>query len=38
MQIGKLKGQAVTVGINRDQGLVTPIFQTWPMRFEWGYI
>jgi myo-inositol 2-dehydrogenase/D-chiro-inositol 1-dehydrogenase/scyllo-inositol 2-dehydrogenase (NAD+) len=38
MQIGKLKGQAVTVGINRDQGLVTHIFQTWPMRFEWGYI
>lgn len=38
MQIGELKGQAVTVGINRDQGLVTPIFRTWPMRFEWGYI
>lgn len=38
MQIGELKGQALTVGINRDQGLITPIFRTWPMRFEWGYI
>ena len=38
MQIGELKGQAVTVGINRDQGLITPIFPTWPKRFEWGYI
>lgn len=38
MQIGELKGQAVTVGINRDQGLITPIFRTWPKRFEWGYI
>lgn len=38
MQIGELKGQAITVGINRDHGLNTPIFQTWPKRFEWGYI
>jgi myo-inositol 2-dehydrogenase/D-chiro-inositol 1-dehydrogenase/scyllo-inositol 2-dehydrogenase (NAD+) len=38
MQIGELKGQAVTVGINRDQGLITPIFRTWPKRFEWAYI
>ncbi len=38
MQIGELKGQALTVGINRDQGLITPIFRTWPKRFEWGYI
>ncbi|MFC1921822.1 Gfo/Idh/MocA family oxidoreductase [Chloroflexota bacterium] len=38
MQIGELKGQAVTVAINRDQGLITPIFRTWPKRFEWAYI
>ena len=38
MQIGELKGQAVVVCTNRDQGLVTPIFRTWPERFEWGYI
>lgn len=38
MQIGELKGQAITVGINRDQGLITPIFRTWPKRFEWAYI
>jgi predicted dehydrogenase len=38
MQIGELKGQAVVVCTNRDQGLITPIFRTWPERFEWGYI
>lgn len=38
MQIGELKGQAIVVGINRDQGLVTPIYRTWPQRFEWAYI
>ena len=38
MQIGELKGQAVVVCTNRDQGLVTPIYRTWPQRFEWGYI
>jgi predicted dehydrogenase len=38
MQIGELKGQAVVVCTNRDQGLVTPIYRTWPERFEWGYI
>jgi predicted dehydrogenase len=38
MQIGELKGQAVVVCTNRDQGLITPIYRTWPERFEWGYI
>ena len=38
MQIGSLQGQDVVVCTNRDQGLITPIFRTWPQRFEWGYI
>lgn len=38
MQIGSLQGQAVVVCTDRDQGLITPIFRTWPERFEWGYI
>jgi predicted dehydrogenase len=38
MQIGEVKGQAVVVCTNRDQGLVTPIYRTWPERFAWGYI
>lgn len=38
MQIGELKGQAIVVCSNRDQGLITPIFRTWPQRFAWGYI
>lgn len=38
MQIGELEGQAVVVCTNRDQGLITPIFRTWPERFIWGYI
>jgi myo-inositol 2-dehydrogenase/D-chiro-inositol 1-dehydrogenase/scyllo-inositol 2-dehydrogenase (NAD+) len=38
MQIGELKGQALIVCTNRDQGLVTPIYRTWPQRFAWGYI
>jgi predicted dehydrogenase len=38
MQIGELKGQSIVVCTNRDQGLITPIFRTWPERFEWGYI
>jgi predicted dehydrogenase len=38
MQIGELKGQAVVVCTNRDQGLITPISRTWPQRFEWAYI
>ncbi len=38
MQIGELKGQAVVVCTKRDQGLVTPIYRTWPERFAWAYI
>jgi predicted dehydrogenase len=38
MQIGELKSQAVVVCTNRDQGLITPIYRTWPERFAWGYI
>jgi len=38
LQIGQLQGQAIVMGTNRDQGLVTPIFRTWPQRFEWAYI
>jgi len=36
--IGELKGQAVVICTNRDQGLITPIYRTWPQRFAWGYI
>jgi scyllo-inositol 2-dehydrogenase (NAD+) len=38
LQIGELQGQAVVVCTNRDQGLITPIYRTWPERFAWGYI
>ena len=38
MVIGELQGQAVTVCTDRDQGLRTPIYRTWPERFAWGYI
>jgi predicted dehydrogenase len=38
MLIGEMRGQAVTVAINREQGLVTPIFRRWPERFAWAYI
>ncbi|MDH7485079.1 MAG: Gfo/Idh/MocA family oxidoreductase [Anaerolineae bacterium] len=38
MQIGEMRGQAVVVCTNRDQGLVTPIYRTWGQRFAWGYI
>lgn len=38
MQIGELKGQSIIVCTDRDQGLITPIYRTWPQRFEWAYI
>ncbi len=38
MQIGEMKGQTVIVCTNRDQGLITPIYRTWPQRFAWAYI
>jgi myo-inositol 2-dehydrogenase/D-chiro-inositol 1-dehydrogenase/scyllo-inositol 2-dehydrogenase (NAD+) len=38
LQIGELKGQSLVVCTDRDQGLITPIFRTWPERFKWAYI
>ena len=38
MQIGEMQGQPIVVCTNRDQGLISPIFRTWPDRFAWGYI
>jgi predicted dehydrogenase len=38
LQIGDLQGQAVVICTNRDQGLITPIYRTWPERFAWAYI
>jgi predicted dehydrogenase len=38
MLVGELKGKALTVGIDRDTGLVTPIFSRWPDRFYLAYI
>jgi predicted dehydrogenase len=38
LQIGDLHGQAVVICTNRDQGLITPIYRTWPERFAWAYI
>ena len=38
MLVGALEGNAITVGINRDTGLVTPIFRRWPDRFYMAYI
>lgn len=38
LQIGDLRGQSVVVCTNRDHGLVTPIFRTWPERFASAYV
>ncbi|MEE9599592.1 MAG: Gfo/Idh/MocA family oxidoreductase, partial [Anaerolineales bacterium] len=38
MIVGELKNNALTVGIDRDTGLVTPIFRRWPDRFQMAYI
>jgi predicted dehydrogenase len=38
LQIGSMQGQAVVVCTNRDQGLITPIYRTWPERFAWAYV
>jgi myo-inositol 2-dehydrogenase/D-chiro-inositol 1-dehydrogenase/scyllo-inositol 2-dehydrogenase (NAD+) len=38
LQIGDIRGQAVIVGTNRNQGYITPIYRTWPERFAWAYI
>lgn len=38
LQIGDMRGQAVVVCTNRDQGLITPIYRTWPERFADAYV
>jgi len=38
MQIGAMQGQAIVACVDREHGLVTPIFRRWPERFAWGYI
>jgi myo-inositol 2-dehydrogenase/D-chiro-inositol 1-dehydrogenase/scyllo-inositol 2-dehydrogenase (NAD+) len=38
MQIGEMQGQSIVVCTDRDQGLISPIYRTWPERFAWGYI
>ena len=38
MQIGSMQGLDVAVCVDREQGLVTPIYKRWPERFSWGYI
>jgi predicted dehydrogenase len=38
LQIGDLRGQAVVICTNRDQGILTPIYRTWPERFAEGYV
>ncbi|MCB0214343.1 MAG: Gfo/Idh/MocA family oxidoreductase, partial [Anaerolineae bacterium] len=38
MQIGSMQGMDVVVCVDREQGLVTPIYKRWPERFNWGYI
>ncbi len=38
LQIGDLRGQAVLVCTDREQGLITPIFRSWPERFADAYI
>ena len=38
MQIGDIKGQAITVVTDRETGLREPVYRTWPERFGWGYI
>ncbi|GAB4563139.1 MAG: scyllo-inositol 2-dehydrogenase [Anaerolineae bacterium] len=38
LQIGRLEGVPVVVGVQRDQGVITPVHRTWGERFAWGYI
>ncbi len=38
LQIGRLGGTDVIFCTDRDHGLVTPIYRTWPERFAQGYI
>lgn len=38
LQIGRMEGRAVVVCTDRERGLVTPIFRTWPERFAEAYL
>lgn len=38
MRVGDMKGQAMVMCTDRDQGLVTPTYRTWSERFAWAYI
>jgi myo-inositol 2-dehydrogenase/D-chiro-inositol 1-dehydrogenase/scyllo-inositol 2-dehydrogenase (NAD+) len=38
MIVGGLENNSLTVGVDRETGLVTPIFQRWPDRFRMAYI
>jgi myo-inositol 2-dehydrogenase / D-chiro-inositol 1-dehydrogenase len=38
LQIGDVRGQAVVMCTSRDNGLVTPIFRSWPERFACAYV
>ncbi len=38
MIVGGMENNSLTVGIDRDTGLVTPIFKRWPDRFRMAYI
>ncbi len=38
LQIGDIRGQSVVVCTDRQHGLVTPIYRTWPERFASAYV
>lgn len=38
MIVGGMENNSLTVGVDRDTGLVTPIFKRWPDRFRMAYI
>lgn len=38
LQIGDIRGQSVVVCTDRERGLVTPIFRSWPERFRSAYV
>jgi len=38
MQIGQMQGKAVTVCVDREQGLITPMYKRWQERFANAYV
>jgi myo-inositol 2-dehydrogenase/D-chiro-inositol 1-dehydrogenase/scyllo-inositol 2-dehydrogenase (NAD+) len=38
MIVGGMENNSLTVGVDRDTGLITPIFKRWPDRFRMAYI